>query len=212
MVKELEKDKSYDAVYSSVYVMYRGIYHALKSGNLQHDILMQKPIIGTGSNLFFRKKIFDKIGLFDESFQRHQDLEFLVRYFRYFKIKAVDIITVVKDDSVKRNNWPDMIKTMEYRKKYLETFMEDIKKYDDCSSIIDYNYFSIAKKSLDAKNIIIYNEAINLMSKITLKNKIVLIIHKKFHFLINLENTLCYFKTKNKLREKNYEEISNIIC
>lgn len=61
----------------------------LKSGNLFIDLLIGKNECNAGSTLIVKKYIFDEIGLFDEKLQRHQDLEFLVRFFRKYKLVCV---------------------------------------------------------------------------------------------------------------------------
>ena len=59
-------------------------------GDVFLQVLMRSLYIGTGSNLFFRKKAMDDIGLFDVSFRRNQDLEYLVRITKKYKMAYVD--------------------------------------------------------------------------------------------------------------------------
>ncbi len=59
-------------------------------GEVFKQVLMRSLYIGTGSNLFFRKSAMDQIGLFDESFRRNQDLEYLVRITKKYKMAYVD--------------------------------------------------------------------------------------------------------------------------
>lgn len=59
-------------------------------GDVFLQVLMRSLYIGTGSNLFFRKKAMDDVGLFDISFRRNQDLEYLVRITKKYKMAYVD--------------------------------------------------------------------------------------------------------------------------
>jgi glycosyltransferase involved in cell wall biosynthesis len=54
---------------------------------------------GGSSTLVVKKSIVDAIGGFDPSFQRHQDLEFLVRLLKKGKLAYVDEILVFKHDT-----------------------------------------------------------------------------------------------------------------
>lgn len=101
LVKELEDNKCFDAVYSSmVKIKNSHIYNyriGNKTGNLLAEVLSQYSFFGTGSNMFFTKKAIDKIGEFDENFFRFQDLEYMARFFENkFNICSVNKVLVVK--------------------------------------------------------------------------------------------------------------------
>ncbi len=59
-------------------------------GDLFVQALMRSLYIGTGSNLFFRRETVQDVGDFDESFRRNQDLEYLVRVLKKYKMAYVD--------------------------------------------------------------------------------------------------------------------------
>lgn len=65
-------------------------------GDVFVQALMRSFYIGTGSNLFFRRTVIEDIGLFDESFKRNQDLEYIVRVLKKYKIAYVDEVLVEK--------------------------------------------------------------------------------------------------------------------
>ncbi len=66
-------------------------YSAEKNeGDLFVQALMRALYIGSGSNLFFRRSVVEEIGLFDVSFRRNQDLEYLVRVLKKYKMAYVD--------------------------------------------------------------------------------------------------------------------------
>lgn len=60
------------------------------TGDIFLQVLMRSFYLGSGANIFVRREVIDKIGFFDESFRRNQDLEFLVRATKYFKVAYVD--------------------------------------------------------------------------------------------------------------------------
>ena len=132
MVSSL-KNSEYSAAYSSVVIVknkeIQNIKFASKSGNLQSEILKLNTFFGTGSNMFFVASAIKQINGFDETFLRHQDLEVLVRFFNYFKIKNVEDVLVVRnlDDRI---NSPNFDKVILYREKFLNTFSNEINKYD----------------------------------------------------------------------------------
>lgn len=61
-----------------------------REGYLFIEALMRSIYIGSGSNLFVRRSAINKINGFDESFNRNQDLEFLARLLRYYKLAYID--------------------------------------------------------------------------------------------------------------------------
>ncbi len=70
-----------------------------KEGNLTEQLLLLESFIPT-STLMFKKRVFDILGGFNENYYRHQDIEFLIRYFRLFEIGAVKEVLV----KIGRNN------------------------------------------------------------------------------------------------------------
>ena len=87
-------DNTWGACYSG-YLCYSGqslVYTSKerKEGTLLKDALMRNLWIAGGSNLMIRRSVIDKIGLFNETFSRNQDIEFLVRILKQFKIAKDD--------------------------------------------------------------------------------------------------------------------------
>lgn len=95
MYNKLESlDDSWGACYTG-YVKHmangKKQYSAEKNeGDLFLQALMRSLYIGSGSNLFFSRKAVEDIGLFDESFRRNQDLEYLARILKKYKMAYVD--------------------------------------------------------------------------------------------------------------------------
>ena len=88
------KDETWGACYTAYHVVlptgeiqYSG---TKKSGNLYLQALMRTLYICAGSNLLIRRCAIKKIGGYDESFKRNQDVEFLTRLCELYKILYVD--------------------------------------------------------------------------------------------------------------------------
>jgi glycosyltransferase involved in cell wall biosynthesis len=78
---------------------------------------------GGASTLFIEKKRIDMLGGFDESFERHQDLEFLIRLLQTGKLAYTDEVLVYKYDT--GNPSLEVTKTaMERFKKKFESLIE----------------------------------------------------------------------------------------
>lgn len=61
-----------------------------QEGDLFVKALMRSLYIGSGSNLFFSHAAVEKTGLFNETFKRNQDLEYLIRVLQNYKMAYVD--------------------------------------------------------------------------------------------------------------------------
>lgn len=185
LTREMEKSIEYDAIYSSCVCVKENkiikLVNAKKSGNLEKEMLEQESFFGTGSNMFFRRNAIQEVGEFDESFIRHQDFEYMVRFFeKGKKILAINKILVVKtNDSI--INRPNVEKAIEVREKYLQKFKTNIEEYNK-NEILVKNYQSllmIALQNSDKKNYKKLKSKIEEYTKITLKEKI-------FFFLVTL--------------------------
>ncbi len=101
------------------------VVEAVKCGNLKKDLLNLEVSLCAGSTLLISKSVTDDIGLFDESFKRHQDWEYLVRFFRKYNILSV------REPLVKINGH-SIIKgatVAEAREQYLSKFETDIDEF-----------------------------------------------------------------------------------
>ena len=137
IVNELEKDKKniFFGAYTNVKMIrkrkniFLNQVSVCKSGNLQKELLLKEFTIGTGSNMFFKRKAIEKINGFDTNFLRHQDWEFLIRFFREFKMLYIDEVLVVKytDNPI---NAPNSYLLEGVKELFLKTFSEDINSFD----------------------------------------------------------------------------------
>ena len=60
-------------------------------------LFLSETALGTGSNLFARADLVRKVHGFDESFRRHQDVEFGVRLFSLCPVYRIREIQIVKE-------------------------------------------------------------------------------------------------------------------
>jgi len=91
---------------------------ASKSGYILYEVLMRKVIIGTGS-LLMRKDIYEKIGGFDETFKRFQDLEFTIRVCDNYKLVAAPNAFFIRN-LLQRNQIKDLNQGMDLTEKYIK--------------------------------------------------------------------------------------------
>jgi glycosyltransferase involved in cell wall biosynthesis len=129
-----KKNDSFGGVYSGVQIRFGDKVLKKITPNLEGDLQLQllklEWSFGTGSNPLFRKDVFESIGLFDESFIRHQDWEYMLRFFRKYKICRSSAITINRFTDSKLNT----LNAHSYeavKLKFLSTFENDILKYDN---------------------------------------------------------------------------------
>lgn len=97
-----------------------------KEGDLSKDILMMEVAMSIGSTFLFHKDVINEIGLFDEKYLRHQDLEFMLRYLRKFKLASL------KDCLIRKyviSGNPSGEKLLGVKQFFLSDFKEDIEKF-----------------------------------------------------------------------------------
>lgn len=208
MVKELEEHKDFGCAYSSNIITKGkkiiGSNEAIKSGDLKRDLLLGIFSFGSGSNMFFRAKAIKNINGFDESFERHQDIETMVRYLKQGKILAVNKYLLVKtqDD---RNNEPTIEKYINIKENYFNSFNKDIKDLskEDQNKFYKSNYLQLALCALRQRKKRYYKEFINKASqyeKISYKDKIYIFVLKINNY-IKIEN-IKYFLKKVQINIK----------
>ena len=99
-VSSLESNEMYDSVYSNVLMWMNGSitikFKARYSGLCWKELLLDEGMLGTGSNLFFRKKAAAETGFFDEDFSRYQDVEYMLRFLQTHAIYPIDEYLVSK--------------------------------------------------------------------------------------------------------------------
>lgn len=143
-----------------------------RSGDCYVDALMRTMFMGSGSNLFLRKKVVDEIGGYDESFQRNQDIEFLVRVLENYKLAYVDevLLTIYQEGNRVSRSFEQIDK---YAKYYLEVFQDKINALNKS----DRNCV-IAVISLERCRVAFYKKKYKEGLKIILENNV------KFKYII----------------------------
>ena len=123
-------------------------FTSVKSGNFLVETLACRFMFCTGSNIFMRKSVIDKVNGFDESFLRHQDYEFLVRIFKNYSLTAIPEILVIKNNE--NFNLPDIDKMEAIKQQYLDKFSSIIQNLSQRERKYVYyaNYISLAEQSL----------------------------------------------------------------
>lgn len=101
-----------------------------RSGDCYIDALMRTMFMGSGSNLFIRKSVVDDIGGYDESFQRNQDIEFMVRVLENNKLAYVDepLLTIYQEGKRANRSFQQLDG---YAKHYLNKFKGRIEKLNE---------------------------------------------------------------------------------
>ena len=102
------------------------VTNEIKPGNYLVESLACTFLLCTGSNLFIRRSIVNELGGFDEKFLRHQDYEFIVRFFEKYDLAAIHEPLVIKNNE--NVNVPNVDKMKDIKKQYLEKFDNVIKK------------------------------------------------------------------------------------
>lgn len=115
------------------------------------------------STIMIRREIIDTVGLWDESFKRHQDMEFIVRVANKYEVSYIDKVCVTK----KRldRNLPKNGENVEMlRMHYLNKMKDIINKFSEKeqSEIYYYNYLPIGKTYLKSGNML---DAIRIANK-----------------------------------------------
>ena len=122
----------------------------LKEGNILLDLLTGKNPVATRSTALFKAKIFDEVGLFDEDLIRHQDYEFLVRYFQKYKLAFVNEVLV----KVNGHNYPLAQKSEFAKEAYLKKIKKQILLFNkkNQKKIYAHQYFELALLFAREKN------------------------------------------------------------
>jgi glycosyltransferase involved in cell wall biosynthesis len=108
------------------------------------DILTMQGSISPGSSLMIRTELARKIGGFDESMSRHEDLDFVIRLLQHGKFGYIDenLYTVYESDD------PSHEVMIESKKKLLSKHANKIKKLEQRGySVRCYHHFHLARSS-----------------------------------------------------------------
>lgn len=155
-VKVLERlDNSWGGCYCNINLIGRRKKSICnrKSGNLTEDLLLGNIRFNT-STLLFRREVYLSLGGFDESFIRHQDWEFMIRFFREYKLCLPNMACLVNKYSSRKgfSNIPAGRKFIEIKKQFLEIFKDDIESLKSANDIYHKHWIEVASLLLCDKN------------------------------------------------------------
>ena len=100
------------------------------SNDMYHQLLVHRSGLFTGSNLFLTRTAVRETGLFDESFRRFQDVEYMIRFYRKYNMVDSSWFTIVKRDNGGANV-PDYDRHVRLYDHFLSKFEEDIQALPD---------------------------------------------------------------------------------
>lgn len=123
----LEAHREYDAVYCWRISEGREICGEL-TGDLS-EALLDLSFSPCTCALMMWTAVYRELGGFDEDFYRHQDFEFLLRFFEKHRIGvAKEVLVEIIGNSV--DNQPRGMRAVELKEKFLRTFSERIEQLD----------------------------------------------------------------------------------
>lgn len=154
------------------------------SGNYCYEFLSGVTSLPS-STLVIKKGVFQEIGYFDESFQRHQDLEFLVRFFRKFKMAVSPHFHLYMQIEGFRN-YPESKKAHMIKTKFLRKYQRDIFSFNDeeQENINRHQWFDIACLYLKDRH---FSTAVHIFRKDVFRGKSIRVkdLLKIFFFLLS---------------------------
>ena len=136
------------------------------SGNLTKNILMMTDGLAAGSSLMIKRSIFNQLNGFDITFPRHQDWEFMIRFFQISTLGTIPetLLRLNLDDSDART---DTAKQELAKHKFLEKFKSTIHAFgnNESNEIYFLHYFQLAKLFLYEKKYKKFREYIKKASE-----------------------------------------------
>lgn len=215
----LEENQEYKAMYCTVALCNKENILKFISANKvidYKDILLDEMIVGTGSNIFIKRDIVEKVEGFDESFKRHQDLEFLIRVTGESKIINLNKLLIVKAVN-KTNNLPNYKQFREIKLKYFEKFKENLEllNEDELNIVLNYHYTILFNLALQSNNLCYIEQAVKELvqvRKLTYMDKISIYIYKHKINKLKLYNVLfeCGRRIKKGILNRKIKQYENI--
>lgn len=123
-------------------------FDKVQSGSFLVETLAGTFKFMSGSNLFVKKSIYLELGGFDEEFLRHQDYEFLVRFFQNYSLYGLSESLIIKNNE--NLNLPSHEIMYQVKKQYLEKYEPIINSLDvqDRNYIFKSHYISLAEQAM----------------------------------------------------------------
>jgi glycosyltransferase involved in cell wall biosynthesis len=153
------------------------IVSAMDQSEPVRTLLLNNGSLGTGSNIFCTQRAIGILNGFDESFERHQDVEFMLRFFSRFKAISIKDIQIVKCSDGHRNI-PDYQKLCSIKKHFIQVFSP-----------------LISELSCSDKNLFFSGQAQNLLHIANLSGN-----HDNIDDAIEISRKICAISFKDKIR------------
>lgn len=232
-VEILENNPEYDAILCNVMDctdsgLYGVLHEYKKNGHLKNELLSRDIIMGSGSNIFITHKAAINLGGFDVDFQRLQDDEFMVRFYRKYKAIALNKLMIIKARNGV-NNEPKLEKLYNSRNRFFEKYKDDISELnkEELYKFYNYHYTALLNSSYTLKDSLLKRNVINKLKSIrnlSKKEKFKLFMMNKYlgrkmfeiYERINLKGHKWEMNNSNLVREKCTEEerrfIDSYLC
>ena len=184
----MEKHPEFDASYTWRIQAGKELVKYRKTGDLSKELLMLE-FFPTTITIMIKSECYDALEGFDESFNRHQDFEFLLRFFEKYRIGVVEEpLSRIIGKQTKGNQLHGK-EYEELKKKFLSTFGNTINRLEDRepgtkSKIFASHYADIFVSEISSRN---YLLAIKTFINSTFQYK-VLFIKKVYNHYINAIN------------------------
>lgn len=151
--KTFESNKDTYFIFSNVVIILKeGVTRTVKCNNIDSkSLLFYSKEIGTGSNICFKREVYDNDGGFDDSYLRLQDIEFVAKKLAKYKSVSLDKELVVKYYN-SNDNFPNFDRNI----KMCEKLRDDV-----------YNLEIINKKEYDELK---DNQLLNILKDMIVKN------------------------------------------
>lgn len=149
-------DDSYGLVYGSFKEViddkHSRVVKARVSDNFLYEYLCDR-IIACSSTVLIRRSVLDKVVEWDESFKRHQDLEFFARVAFYYKVAFIEDVCVEKR-KLDRNTAKGEVYE-QYHLHYMNKMETIVNSFSERQKreFYDHHYFEMGKAYIKDKNI-----------------------------------------------------------
>lgn len=155
------------------------IVEKIPSGNFLVETLACTFMFCTGSNIFMRMEVVRELNGFDERFIRHQDYEFLARFFENYDLKAIPETLVLKNNE--NLNVPNFQKNIDVKKMYINKFKRIIDSLPVKKQDYIYGSHCIALANIAAstgkwKEAMRYSKRANEYKQTSMKTKMKLLL------------------------------------
>lgn len=164
-----------------------------KIGDLSKEILLLS-FFPTTITLMIRKEAWDTLHGFDESYKRHQDFEFLLRFFELYQIGVVEEVLSQVIGNPSAGNKLEGVKLEQLKSNFLNQFDKAILKIDKeepgfKNKVYSVNYADVLAGHLSSKH---YGLAINLFIRCTKAYRLVFVKQVVIHYYVGLRRRCQY--------------------